>query len=388
MKRMRIAVLAVASLLAACAKSGDSPTEVPDGEDDAAMNDSLVGDGPRLGDTGDTIDAADAADGSDGKTDVARDAPIDAGSTLPRCGGAPGLRGAFLAVTNDPPAPFWGRAVDAMAALGMTDVVIQTVAYPPVGGVPNAVDARNIKAVLDAAKAHGMRVLIGLAQSDGNGDPAKAADATFIGKVIDQSKLSAKDIVTTYGADAAFDGFYLSMEPWTPQTPTELGHLPEYVQQVSVYARSVAPHAVRIAMSPFVSGAALKKDPAPTEAAYRSMLATASIDIVMLQDGVGVLRLDGAAIADVVPLFRAMKAACTARSVALWANVESFALDTAGTAKPTTFDRLLLQLRAAGDTTVDVVTYEFTGDMFGEGKGGVAAQTLVDRYRAGCTFTR
>jgi hypothetical protein len=266
------------------------------------------------------------------------------------------VRGAFLADLNEHGARYWRGALRRMRQLGMDVAIIQTEAYLQAVAGSWALDAVKpalIEAVLDEAATNGLSVFVGLALPDeGNGDPQAAQDAEFVATLIEKSLESATRVHERYGTRPAFAGFYLPVETWTPGPGAELGLYRDYLEQVSARCRSLAA-AKQVAISPFVSD--LATDPKLTETTYTSILRSAAIDVVMLQDGVGVRDVAVADLATrVKPYLEAMKAATEAAGRQLWINAESFAGDA-----PAPPARFRAQVELARSVTPNVVTFEY-----------------------------
>jgi hypothetical protein len=238
----------------------------------------------------------------------------------------------------------------------MDVAIIQTEAYlEPAAGAwtLDAVGQPLIEAVLDAASGEAMRVFVGLALPESaNGDPEAARDGALMAAIIERSKESAVRVTDRYGTSPAFAGFYLPLETWTPGSPGELGHLPEYLEQLGAHCRSLAP-SKEVAISPFISD--LATDPALTETTYTEILTASEIDIVMVQDGVGARAVPVAEFETrVTPYLVAMKAASDAAGRQMWVNVESFAGDA-----PAPRARFRAQVKLARTVTPSVVTFDY-----------------------------
>jgi hypothetical protein len=360
----------------------EAATVVPSSGGDAARADD--------GDAGHDHNAPEAERKPDGGT--ALDASFtEAGSSGPdgsdECKAtiALPLSGAFLQLTNAYAPAFWKGAVDQMRQAGMSTAIIQTVAYAGANGSATNVNPSVIEMVLDEADVVGIDVYIGLRLEMGNGSASAAANAGTVNGWIANARTSADAIAASYGAHPAFAGWYLPMEGWTPARAGELGSLPSYYSAVSAYCKTKKN--VPVAISPFISSGALAQSGAPslTTSTYTAILAASSIDVVMLQDGTGALPIAPAAVGSSIPPFMAaMKSACAANHVELWANAEAFEHDFS---TPTTLDRLKAQLAAASASAVRAVTFEFSSYWDGAGPGGVAAASLFNGYvqaRQGC----
>ncbi len=268
--------------------------------------------------------------------------------------GAP-LRGAFLSDLNGRTARYWRGALRHMHRLGMDVAIIQCEAYldSRQGWARDPVRRPLIAAVLDEAAEHGMAVFVGLALPEaGNGDPEAARDQAFVTGAIDASLISARHVHEPFAAAPGFAGFYLPIETWTPGPGAELAHFQDYLEQVSAFCRTLAP-AKKVAISPFISD--LAQDPRLTEATYGRLLRSAAVDVVMLQDGVGVRDVAVSELAARVrPYLVAMKAATEAAGREMWVNAESFAKDA-----PAPPERFRAQVELARSVTPHVVTFDY-----------------------------
>lgn len=318
--------------------------------------------------------------------------------------GVRALSGGFLMVTNNRPASDWRAVVRAAAAARMRVIIIQTEAWLSDGGGgplvrTGVVDRALITAVLDEATANGIGVMIGLALLESaSGNLAAATNASLFARVLDATNASIAGLAANaaISGHAAFRGVYLPIESWTPSASGGLGELGmhrAYIVNASRAAKAVWPDKL-VAISPFISDLAI--DPvdgslaaAATTAAYTTILAAASVDIVMLQDGAGALGLAPAEITKAVPsLLGAMRAACASAGngngnrCEVWANIESFAPGFTGGA--VSWPRFLLQMAAAStgvsaggwswsSAAAATVTYELGSYFFSSTAPGAAA---------------
>ncbi len=263
----------------------------------------------------------------------------------------PHLRGAFLQVPNTHDPAYWGKVVERMAELEMDTAIVQTESYLTSGGERNAVLDAHLLAVLDAAKANGLGVYLGLVLPEyGNGSLSHAEDAGFVNATIAASQDSITRVMKRFGTHEAFVGWYLPLELWTPDA-AGLYELPRYVSEVSQSAKAAKPLPVLI--SPFISDLALTTE--PTRALVEEL--AASVDIVALQDGVGARNLSASDLATkVTPFVEAARAGCESGGCELWVNAESFASGGG----PAPIERFAAQLDAAHALGAFTVTYEFS----------------------------
>lgn len=272
---------------------------------------------------------------------------------------ASGLRGAFLQVLNAPSAEHFAGAVEKMAELKFDTAILQTESYLTSEGERNAVLEENLRAVLDAAGDHELRVFVGLVLPEyGNGSLTHAKDPEFVDTVVSASQTSIDLVMQRFGDHPAFFGWYLPLELWTPSTEG-LFELPRYVEEVSQAAKLAKDLPVLI--SPFISD--LATSPEPTQDLIEVL--GSSVDYVALQDGVGAR---GLGVADletkVKPYAQAVISACATTGCAAWMNVEAFTLPSE--AAPT--ERFLGQLDLALELHIPAVSYEFS-NYFLDGSG-------------------
>ncbi len=198
-----------------------------------------------------------------------------------------------------------------------------------------------------------MKVWIGLALlEDCSGDEVCLQDEGRIKDIIKRSKCSADLIWTEWGEKDSFDGFYLSLEGWTPGNNGELGYLKNYLIEVSRYC-SAKNDRLQVSTSPFINKFTSEESEI-TDKVYSSFLGETSLTVLMLQDGVGA---KGVPLDVVTAYMKAMKKACDNAGIDMWANIESFADSSRKTA--TSFDSLQAQIAAAYEVTRNLVTFEF-----------------------------
>ena len=286
-------------------------------------------------------------------------------STLNNRSGVRPLSGAFLMLTNSRSADEWASIVHRGAALRLNCLIIQTEAWLDANYERNPVDRANIIAVLDAAHAHNMSVLLGLIiPYRANGDPIAVKNYTQFRRITDASLLSLSILEgnQTIIRHPALAGFYLPSEGWTPSVAggvAELGYLWMYISELSTAIKRRHPSKI-VAMSPFVSDLAAGGGAAAattTEMAYYGILSNSSVDLILVQDGVGARGASpGETTVDVPRFIKAFSGACSriTSPCVVWTNLESFTYDSL--AAP--WGRVLLQLAAATTCSGGAVTYE------------------------------
>ncbi len=271
--------------------------------------------------------------------------------------------------------------------------------------------------VLAAAEAAGgMRVFLGLGyrddwKYDGSATAAEYAALTRFNVRI------AEDLGRRFGRSPAFGGWYLPQEAdsqrtWEPAGDgpgTPLGRLLDgYYRPVMNRLTALTPGRP-IAIAPFFGYNAM--DPATFTAWWTLLLRRCPVDILMMQDGIGVYHAGfaphpgpataGPPFMDARPYLAAARNACVAAGKSFWIDVEVFrevrddesvpAPWTAATLGGRSFPGVREQLEreaplltAHGPQGDRMVCYEFLDDLSaaapGDGRAGAAA--LNRAYRA------
>lgn len=270
---------------------------------------------------------------------------------------APKLDGAFIQyspATARLTAEDWRAEMDAFHEAGLRILVLQWLKagerrYIP--DEPGGVDATEI--ILAYADAHDIQVFVGLAHDDGWW--AGWSDPAYLDRTAAENIRAAEQAWGRYRGHASFAGWYIPQELWDEHTDQQLDLLRGFLRKVSARCNELAP-GKPVSIAPFFAGTV---PPERLRAAYTRLLDDAGIDILMLQDGVGARAWDDRVEEAVTPYFRAMKAACDATQVRLWADLECFTKVGERGFAPAHVDRLRRQLAAEAPFVERIVAFDF-----------------------------
>jgi hypothetical protein len=219
----------------------------------------------------------------------------------------------------------WKNELEAMQKAGMDLVIVQFTVYngkaffnskriPSVTGS----DMHFLENLLSAADKMDMRVMLGL-----NYDMLWFNTTTseeYIRTQLDFNLALIREIAEKYAHHPSFYGWYLTEEvnDCCLVSPAERQIQADFFSRQIRACREMTP-AKPIGFSPFYTGT---MNPEQYYEWWSAFLQIIDIDIVMLQDGIGVHgeeRLE-----TILPIYESLAAACKERNVALWANLELF----------------------------------------------------------------
>ena len=208
----------------------------------------------------------------------------------------------------------WRRALSLLRAVGVDLVIVQFT-----GDEYGAYDGRDgrapVRALLAAAAAMDMTVFVGLDRDPTW--PAAAASRRPAPPLGDRRR--ARALAELCAGAPVCAGWYLPQEidDSTWSRPGAAERLRAHLARTATALRQLAPGRP-IAIAPFFTGAL---EPEPHARFWDALLADGSVDILMLQDGVGTGRataaIAGSYLAALAPIARA-------RGVELWSVVELF----------------------------------------------------------------
>ncbi len=274
------------------------------------------------------------------------------------------LNGTFLQYWDEMqgwPPETWRVVLDQMKELRMNTVVIQMLERENSDGTRHSfigpagqLDAT--ETILCYADTNDFKIYLGLYLPNWNHD---MTGSDFL--VETQSRMAevaqqAWDRYLSGNRHRSFAGWYLPYEPWTgAYLPAEVSRLKSFFQGTDAACRLFAGEAP-LAISPFISSQ--RPPPCQVEQTYRQLLDQAGIDILLLQDSVGAQQWTNDIVQRASPYYQALRNACDATGVQLWANLESYQI--AGTIF-TSCDatRLRKQFDAAAPFVDTFVTFDF-----------------------------
>lgn len=209
----------------------------------------------------------------------------------------------------------WARELRILRSLGLRTVVLQysgDETGPYDGRIPGAAPVR---ALLDAAERFDIEVYLGLFSDPKWPSPAQAE--ILPPPLADPAQV--RRLAALCGSSPVCAGWYLSQEiddrSWAP--PEARRRLRAFLGRAAQTLRGLAPTR-EIAIAPFFTGAL-----PPDEHAHfwKDLLADRAVDVLMLQDGVGVGRATPERAAEYLD---ALRPVCRAAQVRLWSVVELF----------------------------------------------------------------
>ncbi len=256
----------------------------------------------------------------------------------------------------------WQEKVAMAAGLGMKYLIIQEIAlgsrvfYPSKVLPQYEIQCEDpFAAVLDAADAHGVRVLVGC---------GFLGNASQMGHLMADRKITAtrnsimKELAERYGHHNSFFGWYY---------PNEIALSPlfgsvaiDYVNECSAVARKLMPQGLTL-IAPYNVRVAGSKSFNRT--AFTDQLRSLDVDVVAYQDGVGVgstpLSKDGA-------YFKVLREAHQAAGRSkIWADMEIFYFEdkAAGNRNllAADFSRVHAQMEQLSPYVDEILCYELTG---------------------------
>jgi hypothetical protein len=293
------------------------------------------------------------------------------------------VRGAFVSVpgggTLDRPA-----LVASLRQMQLTSIVIQTSADEAGQFVSERVSlAVELQRELDAdvfigtyqASAHRLsgKPMADLLQKDpafascyAPDGPRLDADATLIDKV----RICSQDVAQKVADELARVGA-------SPRIGCSIAHEPELVDALTadqatklhaLFVDAAAPCRAakrNVAISPLLSNGS--GDPGLAAAVLRDAIADTGINLVLLQDGVGVF--DASAPRRASPYYDALRVAIAGRPVPvqIWANLEAFDCEAPGCVRthPTDSARFISQVCGARARVENIVANEYLHDLAG-----------------------
>lgn len=190
------------------------------------------------------------------------------------------------------------------------------------------------------------------------------ADSVIIEHHVRFSLAMIDDIAAQFGKHPAFGGVYCTMEiannAFIPQE--NHAYLADVLGRIAERVHRTIPGG-RVAISPFFNTELASA--AEFGAMWTAVLQKAAIDVLILQDGVGVVPATLTGEKDLVtPYFKAVKRAVEGTGTVLWANAELFTQDVGGSREdpkliPTTIGKLKQQLERETMVADTVVSFGF-----------------------------
>lgn len=287
----------------------------------------------------------------------------------------------------------WDLLFDELAAIGVRDVIVQWAAYDDVAFYASSTFGQTaapvVETVLDKAGRRGLRVRLGLAADSGfwqkiDRDP-KLVEVYFRRQLL-ANLAAAAELAPLALKNPAFAGWYLTEEiddkSWLDDDKRKV--LAAYLRELVAGLSALAPGRDTL-ISGFSNGFA---EPAVLARFWEGLLADTGLSGLLLQDGVGVGKLEP----DEARLyFEALAPALRAKGKAFFPVVETFVQvdgpplnDKDFRAEPASLPGLLERIAAAAPSGGQGV-YAFSLPEYVSSRAGGPAAELYRAYRAALT---
>lgn len=248
----------------------------------------------------------------------------------------------------------WQQELTMMKGVGITELIIQTtvdntpgiktVSYPSSinGYTSNPVDMLSL--VLIAADDLGMKVRLGVCMNE-EWWRKGAAHLEWLIREAEANIQFVNEIAQRYAGHTSFGGWYIPYEisnltATTQKTQTNLNH---FLKRIT-HAMNMKTPGKTVMISPFYnSKQSLRGSLLNWSAALKTIFSGTSIDILALQDSVGVKYNT---VSQLGRLFAYTKKGTDAAGMVLYANIETFSLDTRARGVSAPQGRISAQLAA------------------------------------------
>jgi len=215
----------------------------------------------------------------------------------------------------------WLKELEAMRALGLKVIVLQWLKYDQEHFFPAKVDSTRV--ILEYADLHDIEVYLGL-----NFDRVwweKWDDSEFLKKTALSASVFSTKIWTRYKKYRSFAGWYIPYELGDYDLEEDkINRLNNFYRAVTRKCKKLSKkRKLPVALSVFFSG---KKPPKYVYKIYGELLKGTQIDILMVQDGVGVRNWFGEVEEKVLPYLEAFRGAARKNGAETWAVLENFTL--------------------------------------------------------------
>lgn len=280
----------------------------------------------------------------------------------------------------------WEPELDAMQAAGIDTLVIQWVKSDQIRFYPVNIPGNDpTEIILNYADRKHMKVYVGL-QNDKNWW-SNWGDEDYLQKAAQKTVVLGKSVLKRYGRHRSFQGWYIPYEMSDADfDEDETKNAKHFLKKLSLGLKKLSHKKYPIGLSTFFSG---KIPPAAVQKIYSEILEGSGVNILMVQDGVGVHNWNNQIAEKVVPYMNAFRLAAQKNGIHVWSVVESFA-DTKNAAEkvtpggnseraPTDILRLKEQLQIHAPYPHEkILTFDFFHYM--SPYRGVAQKLLYDNY--------
>ncbi len=275
----------------------------------------------------------------------------------------------------------WDGHMKEMKEVGVETLVVQFTAYGDNLWVDSSNDfsaniyPESLPRLLDAAAKENIGVYVGLYFNDEYWN--KATDVSTLKLHAQRSEHLADDIWSLNKDKTAFKGWYITHEPapYYYSTQRDFNVLKNnLINPIAEHCRTISGKPV--GMSMFFN---YNLTDLATFKTFIERLGTSNIELLILQDGVGVAHSD---LASLGPYYAAANEALydTGFKGAFWADLETFINVTSDSSEPETIERVKQKLTAVNRYVSFIVTFQYYQDMSPTGPKTTMAEKLRNDY--------
>jgi len=275
----------------------------------------------------------------------------------------------------------WNAHMHEMSEIGIQTVIIQFTAFN------NEVwfDAQNtfstnkhsraLANLLDAANINGIGVFIGLYSDDQYWN--NATNISVLSEYVAKCKNIAQDIWQKYKNKPALKAWYIPQEPATYyyQTQSDRNILKNnLINPIAEYCKSIShkPVAFSVFFNHNLTNVA-------SFGAFMSDLSDANVELIILQDGIGVNHCDINSISDYFLQAHQSLYVDNQFEGAFWADIETFQT-VSGNTVPENINTIIQKMNNVKDYVSQIVSYQYYKDMCPSGPNGASAESLRNDY--------
>ena len=243
-------------------------------------------------------------------------------------------------------------------------------------GTPSQGGKESVTYLLDAAQANGMKAWLGLYLCEGDtsnfcnwwksqdiDDVIDPGDSIAIEYHVQRSIQVAQELISIYGEHEGLGGLYMSIEPAniTFMGPETRKVLASAIDRVAKAVHTAKP-GLKLSICPFFNTALSTAE--EFGSVWEYVIEHSDLDVLMLQDGVGVEPQTLTASQDLVsPWYAALRAAADKKGIEFWGNSELFT--NLGTRQnvnliPSTAEKVTLQLETEAPYVDKFVCFAFS----------------------------
>ncbi len=306
--------------------------------------------------------------------------PMGNGTTTPY------MQGTFIdfwGKVNWSPAD-WDLHMKQMKETGIKTLIVQFTAYgdnvffSSKNSYSSKIYPNALPNLLDAAQKNNIGVYVGLYFNDEYWN--NSTSAAILRTHADRSKDLANEIWTNYSSKLSLKGWYITHEPapFYYQNSSELNLLKNVlVNPIADYCRKISGKPV--SMSVFFNASLTQISTFKT---FMSGLANCKLDLLILQDGIGVHHASLENIEEYYKVANESLYVTNSFNGAFWADIETFIETPKGSSKylPENFNIIKEKFLIVDSYVSSIVTFQYHSDMNPTGPNGAEAQKLRDEY--------